>query len=91
MACHLTVQAKQAFPATFLVGSGFLLTLVLRFRQTLKAWQETNHDLTTYVCLSNLTAFFFRFYWEYIIFSTLEQTKKKKGNFSGLALLLTLE
>lgn len=90
MACHLTVQAKQAFPATFLVGSGFLLTLVLRFRQTLKAWQETNHDLTTYVCLSNLTAFFFRFYWEYIIFSTLEQTKKK-GNFSGLALLLTLE
>lgn len=78
VACHLTVQAKQAFPATFLVGSGFLLTLVLRFRQTLKAWQETNHDLTTYVCLSNLTAFFFRFYWEYIIFSTLEQTKKKR-------------
>lgn len=91
MACHLTVQAKQAFPATFLVGSGFLLTLVLQFRQTLKAWQETNHDLTTYVCLSNLTAFFFLGFIGNTSFSQLLNRQKKKGNFSGLALLLTLE
>lgn len=80
VACHLTVQAKQAFPATFLVGSGFLLPLVLRFRQTLKAWQETNHDLTTYVCLSNLTAFFLGFIGN-TSFSQLLNRQKKKRKF----------